>query len=60
MTTDISEKGFETLITRCMTGTNNLAVEPNHVAKQPPSCDGTYTTGKPQRDNSGEPEFEEN
>jgi type I restriction enzyme, R subunit len=35
MTTDITEKGFETLITRHMTGTDGLAVTPNQVDQHP-------------------------
>jgi type I restriction enzyme R subunit len=46
MPTDISEKGLETLLMRHMTGTDGLAVVPNHVAEQPPSYGGTgYTAG---------------
>jgi type I restriction enzyme, R subunit len=41
MTTDISEKGLETLIMRYMTGTNGLAVQPGVVAETPPSYGGT-------------------
>src|SRR5438105_3522423 len=46
MTTDISEKGLETLIMRHMTGTDGLAVVPNQVAERPPPYGGTgYTAG---------------
>ncbi len=41
MTTDISEKGLETLIMRHMTGTDGLAVQPGMVAEPPPSYGGT-------------------
>jgi type I restriction enzyme, R subunit len=41
MTTDISEKGLETLIMRHMTGTDGLAVTPGIVAEPPPSYGGT-------------------
>ena len=46
MTTDISEKGLETLIVRYMTGTDGLAITPNMVAERPPPFGGTgYTAG---------------
>jgi type I restriction enzyme R subunit len=46
MPTDTSEKGLETLLMRHMTGTDGLAVVPNHVAERPPSYGGTgYTAG---------------
>jgi type I restriction enzyme, R subunit len=49
MTTDISEKGLETLIMRHMTGTDGLAVSPNIVAERPPPYGGTgYTAGSAQ------------
>lgn len=49
MTTDISEKGLETLIMRHMTGTDGLAVPPNVVADQPPPYGGTgYIAGSAQ------------
>ncbi len=49
MTTDTSEKGLETLITRHMTGTDGLAVAPNMVAEWPPASGGTgYTAGSAQ------------
>ena len=49
MTTDITEKGLETLIMRHMTGTDGLAVIPNTVALQPPPYGGTgYTAGSAQ------------
>jgi type I restriction enzyme R subunit len=49
MSTDISEKGIETLIMRHMTGTDGLAVVPNQVAQRPPAYGGTgYTAGSAQ------------
>src|SRR5439155_979964 len=49
MTTDISEKGLETLMIRHMTGTDGLAVIPNRVAERPPPYGGTgYTAGSAQ------------
>ena len=49
MTTDISEKGLETLIMRHMTGTDGIAVSPNMVAERPPPYGGSgYTAGSPQ------------
>jgi type I restriction enzyme R subunit len=49
MTTDISEKGLESLIMRQMTGTDGLSVPPNRVAQPPPAYGGTgYTAGSPQ------------
>ena len=49
MTSDISEKGLETLIVRYMTGNDGLAVPPNRVAETPPPHGGTgYTNGSPQ------------
>jgi type I restriction enzyme R subunit len=49
MTTDTSEKGLETLVTRHMTGTDGLAVVPNMVAERPPPYGGTgYTAGSAQ------------
>ena len=49
MTTDISEKGLESLIMRHMTGTDGLAVTPNMVAERPPPYGGTgYTAGSAQ------------
>src|SRR5512136_17010 len=49
MTTDISERGLETLIMRHMTGTDGLAVVPNRVAERPPAYGGTgYTAGSAQ------------
>ena len=41
MTTDISEKGLESIIVRHMTGTTGLAVAPNRVAERPPAYGGT-------------------
>ena len=47
--TDTSEKGFETLIMRHMTGTDGLAVAPNRVAERPASYGGIgYTAGTAQ------------
>ena len=49
MTTDLSEKGLESLIVRQMTGTDGLAVPPNRVAQPPPAYGGTgYIAGSPQ------------
>ena len=49
MTTDITEKGLETLIFRHMTGTDGLAVAPNSVAERPATYGGTgYHAGSPQ------------
>src|SRR5688572_23184596 len=46
MTTDVSEKGLETLIMEHMTGEDGLAVTPNMVAERPPPYGGTgYTAG---------------
>lgn len=48
MSTDISEKGLETLIVRHMTGTDGLSVAPGRVAEEPASYGGTgYTSGSP-------------
>ncbi len=49
MTTDISEKGLESLIMRHMTGSDGLVVEPNMVAERPPAYGGTgYLVGSAQ------------
>lgn len=49
MSTDITEKGLETLIFRHMTGTDGLAVLPNSVAEAPAPYGGTgYYAGSPQ------------
>ncbi len=49
MSTDVTEKGLETLIMRHMTGTDGLAVPPNRVAERPPAYGGTgYTAGSAQ------------
>jgi type I restriction enzyme R subunit len=49
MTTDISEKGLETLIMRHMTATDGLAVAPKILAEWPPPYGGTgYTAGSAQ------------
>ncbi|MBM4310420.1 MAG: type I restriction endonuclease subunit R [Deltaproteobacteria bacterium] len=49
MTTDISEKGLETLIMRHMTGTDGRAVAPNMAAEAPPTYGGTgYIAGTAQ------------
>ncbi|MCY7287346.1 MAG: type I restriction endonuclease subunit R, partial [Cryobacterium sp.] len=49
MTTDISEKGLESLIMRHMTGSNGLAAIPNRVAERPPLYGGAgYTPGSPK------------
>ena len=46
MTTDITEKGLETLIMRHMTGEDGLAVAPNRVAERAPSSGGSgYIAG---------------
>ena len=39
--TDISEKGLESLIMHYMTGTDDLAVVPDRVAERPPAFVGT-------------------
>ena len=49
MTTDISEKGLETLIMRHMTGVDGLAVMPNRVTEPPAPYGGTgYFAGCPK------------
>lgn len=49
MSTDISEKGLETLIMRYMTGTDGLAVAPNMAAERIASYGGTgYFAGSAQ------------
>lgn len=49
MSTDITEKGLETLIFRHMTGTDGHAVLPNSVAEAPAPYGGTgYYAGSPQ------------
>lgn len=49
MSTDISEKGLETIIFRYMTGTDGLAVLSNSVAEAPAPYGGTgYYAGSPQ------------
>ena len=49
MTTDVSEKGLETLIMRHMTGTDGLAVPPNSVAQSPAPYGGIgYIAGNAQ------------
>lgn len=49
MTTDISEKGLETLIMRHMTGEDGLAVTPGVVAEPPAHSGGTgYIAGSPK------------
>lgn len=49
MTTDISEKGLETLIMRHMTGTDGLAVKPGVLDRPPVPYGGTgYIAGSPQ------------
>jgi hypothetical protein len=49
MSTDISEKGLESLIVRHMTGTDGLAVTPGAVAEPPAPYGGTgYFAGSPQ------------
>jgi type I restriction enzyme R subunit len=46
VTTDISEKGLETLIMRHMTGEDGLAVMPSVAAERPPPYGGTgYIAG---------------
>ncbi len=46
MTTDISEKGLETIIMRAMTGTDGLVVQPGGVAESQVPCGGTgYIAG---------------
>ena len=48
MTTDITEKGLETLIFRHMTGADGLAVAPNSVAETPAASGTGYHAGSPQ------------
>ncbi len=49
MTTDLSEKGLESLIMCHMTGSDGLTVSRNRVAQPPPPYGGTgYTAGSPQ------------
>jgi type I restriction enzyme, R subunit len=49
MTSDVSEKGLETLIIRYMTGGDGLAIAPNRVAERPPPYGGSgYTAGSPK------------
>ena len=49
MSTDISEKGLESLIVRHMTGTDGLAVPPNAAAEPPAPYGGTgYFAGSPK------------
>ncbi|MGV2336995.1 MAG UNVERIFIED_CONTAM: hypothetical protein LVR18_23860 [Planctomycetaceae bacterium] len=49
MTTDITEKGLETLIVRSMTGNDGLAVATEGVAETSPPYRGTdYINGRPQ------------
>ena len=49
MSTDISEKGLESLIVRHMTGTDGLAVAPNTAAEPPAPYGGTgYFAGSPK------------
>ena len=48
-TSDVSEKGLETLIVRYLAGADGLSVKPNSVALRPPPFGGTgYTAGSPQ------------
>ncbi len=49
MTTDVSEKGLETLIIRHLTGTDGLATTPGIVAEPPPPYLGAgYFAGSPK------------
>ena len=49
MSTDISEKGLESLIVRHMTGTDGLAVTPGAVTEPPARYGGTgYLAGSPK------------
>jgi len=48
MTTDISEKGLETLIVRHMTGTNGLAVAPGALQERPDAIGTGYFAGSPK------------
>ena len=49
MTTDITEKGLETLIMRAMTGTDGLAPSTDQLEQSPPSYGGTgYIAGTPK------------
>jgi len=47
-TTDITEKGLETLIIRHMTGTDGLAVTPVAVAEKPDAAGAGYFAGSPK------------
>ncbi|MGE0674926.1 MAG: hypothetical protein AB7O64_17925, partial [Methylibium sp.] len=49
MSTDISEKGLESLIVRHMTGTDGLAVTPGALTEPPAPNGGTgYFAGSPK------------
>jgi type I restriction enzyme R subunit len=48
MTTDISEKGLETLIVRHMTGIDGLAVAPGATGKNPETAGTGYFGGSPK------------
>src|ERR1035441_4908960 len=48
MTTDISEKGLETLIVRHVTGTDGLAVAPGLVGEKPNAAGTGYFAGSPK------------
>src|ERR1035437_9832408 len=48
MTTDISEKGLETLIVRHVTGTDGLAVAPGLVGEKPNAAGAGYFAGSPK------------
>jgi type I restriction enzyme R subunit len=48
MTTDISEKGLETLIMRHMTGTDGLAVSAGSVEEKPDATGTGYFAGSPK------------
>jgi type I restriction enzyme R subunit len=48
MTTDISEKGLETLIMRHMTGTDGLAAPPGSAGEKPEAAGTGYFAGSPK------------
>jgi type I restriction enzyme R subunit len=48
MTSDISEKGLETLIMRHMTGADGIAVAPGAVPKKPDPAGAGYFAGSPK------------
>ena len=48
MTTDVSEKGLETLIVRHMTGTHGVAVTPVSLGEKPEAAGTGYLAGSPK------------